>query len=166
MATEYLIKSGNRKIATITGPDLDRIVDSKERLKGFKECLIDNHLELKPEYIQNGNFSYESGYLATKKLLALDNPPEAIFIAEDQMALGAISAATELEKNIPNDLAIIGFDNIIQAKYSNPKLSTVSQPKTEMGKKAAEILINLIEGNAINERQVIFKPKLIIRETC
>lgn len=164
-ATKHMINKGRKKLAIITGPNLDEIVDSQERFKGFKDCLHDNNLELKDDYIIYGKYNYKKGYDSAKKLLSLDNPPDGIFISEDQMAMGAMRAAVELGVKIPEELSIIGFDNIDQAKYLNPSLTTVSQPRIKMGKKAAEMLIKLIENKELAEKEVIFGADLVIRES-
>lgn len=164
-ATEHMISKGRKKLAIITGPNLDEIVDSQERFKGFKDCLQDNKLELKDDYIIYGKYNYKKGYDSAKKLLSLENPPDGIFISEDQMAMGAMRAAVELGVKIPEELSIIGFDNIDQAKYLNPSLTTVSQPRIKMGKKAAEMLIKLIENKKLAEKEVIFEADLVIRES-
>jgi DNA-binding LacI/PurR family transcriptional regulator len=164
-AAEHMIKTGRKNIAIITGPNLEEIVDSQERFNGFKDCLKDNNLELKEEYIVYGEYNFKKGYDSAKKLLSLDSPPDGIFISEDQMAMGAMRAAFEMNVKIPEDLAIVGFDDIDQVKYLNPSLTTVSQPRLEMGKKGAEILIKLIEDEEIEEKEVTFEANLIIRES-
>lgn len=164
-AAEHMIKKGRKNIAIITGPNIEEIIDSQERFNGFKDCLKDNKLELKEEYIIYGKYNFEKGYNSCKQLLNLKNPPDGIFISEDQMAMGAMRAALEMGVKIPQELSIVGFDDIDQAKYLNPSLTTVSQPRVEMGKKGAEMLIQLIENKELEDKEVIFQADLIVRES-
>lgn len=166
LATEHLIKSGRIKIAFIARSENKMTLDFKKRLAGFKDCINTYNLAIKEEYIQYGELSYKSGYLKTQKLLELNDSPDAIFASEDRLALGALRAASERNVKVPKDLAIIGFDNITQTEYSIPKLSTIAQPKEEIGKKATEILLHIIKGEEIKDCNIVFKPELIIRESC
>jgi len=101
-----------------------------------------------------------------KKILKKAELPTAVFAAEDQMALGALKAAFEMKVKIPQDISLIGFDNIVQSRYSTPSLTTVSQPKRKMGRAAINLLVDLIESEEKEfEKQQLFKPKLIVRES-
>ncbi|TDO84362.1 LacI family transcriptional regulator [Halanaerobium saccharolyticum] len=168
LAAEHLIELGHQKIAIITGPDYENRKDSQQRLMGYKKAITENSIELREDYILEGNYSYHSGYQNMKKLLGNRELPTAVFAAEDQMALGALKAAYELGVRIPEDISLIGFDNIIQSRYSTPSLTTISQPRREMGRAAINLLVSLIENEKDEfKEQQIFTPKLISREsTC
>lgn len=152
-ATEHLIKSGHQKIAHITG-DLGTITGSK-RLKGFKKAMNEANLNIKDSYIKKGNYSKKSGYQNMLDLLKSNNPPSAVFIANDLMSVGAYQAVFELDLSIPEDISIIGHDNIDVTKLLNPTLSTMAQPKYELGHKAVQILIEEIESNNLNNEKIV-----------
>lgn len=166
LAAEHLVELGHQRIAIITGPDYKNRKDSRQRLMGYKKALTDNSIELKKEYIYEGNYSYHSGYQNMKKILSRPELPSAVFASEDQMALGALKAAYEMKVKIPQDISLIGFDNIIQSRYSTPSLTTISQPKREMGRSAINLLVDLIENKEDSTlKQQLFDPKLVIRES-
>lgn len=166
LAAEHLIELGHQKIAIITGPDYKNRKDSRQRLLGYKKAFADNFIELRKDYTYEGNYSYQSGYQSMKKILKRKELPTAVFAAEDQMALGALKACYEMKVNIPGDISLIGFDNIIQSKYSTPSLTTISQPKRKMGRAAINLLVDLIEAEKdVFKKQQIFTPKLIVRES-
>ena len=162
-ATQYLIKNNHRKIAHITG-DLKTITGSK-RLKGFKKAMTEYNLDLKKKYIKQGDYSKESGYKNMIKLLKTNNPPSAVFIANDLMAVGAYQAVFELNLSIPKEISIIGHDNIDFAKLVNPSLSTMNQPKYKLGSKAVNLLIKEIENNSLSNEEIILPTKLINRNS-
>ena len=166
LAAEHLVELGHQRIAIITGPDYKDRKDSRQRLMGYKKALADNSVELKEEYIYEGNYSYHSGYQNMKKILSMSELPSAVFASEDQMALGALKAAYEMKVKIPQEISLVGFDNIIQSRYSTPSLTTISQPKREMGRSAINLLVDLIENKeARSSKQQLFNPKLVIRES-
>ncbi|HZH63056.1 MAG TPA: LacI family DNA-binding transcriptional regulator, partial [Metabacillus sp.] len=158
-ATEHLINLGHTKIAHITGSI--NVVLSRDRLRGFQQAMLSHNLEVESVYIQEGDSSFESGYQQMLKLLALEEPPTAVFAFNDDMAMGAIKAAKERGITIPGDLAIIGFDNVKMSSIIEPNLTTVDQPKYEIGKKAMELLIRLINGE-LPKKQIVLKDKLMI----
>ncbi|TDT71428.1 LacI family transcriptional regulator [Hypnocyclicus thermotrophus] len=143
-ATQELIKAGHKKIAHITG-NLKKF-DARERLRAFKDCLIDNGIKLNKNYIIEGDFSLKSGYNAAKELYEKNknNMPTAIFIANDLMAVKAIEYFKEKNFNIPQDISIIGFDNHSFAEILLGGLSTISRPIGELAIKAVNSLITFI----------------------
>lgn len=164
-ATEHLINLGHTKIAHITGSI--HVVLSRDRLRGFQQAMISHNLEVESAYIQEGDSSFESGYQQMLKLLAIEEPPTAVFAFNDDMAMGAMKAAKERGITVPDNLAIVGFDNIKMSSIIEPKLTTVDQPKYEIGTKAMELLIKLINGELPFKKQIVLKDKLMIREsTC
>ncbi|MCL7746244.1 LacI family DNA-binding transcriptional regulator [Halalkalibacter alkaliphilus] len=162
-ATEHLIQLGHTKIAHITGPI--SVILSRDRLKGYKQAMISNDLEIDPAYIQEGEVNFESSYNQTLKLLSLSTPPTAIFVFNDEMAMGTIKAAKDSGLTVPDDLAVVGFDNIKMSTVFEPNLTTIDQPKYEIGKKAMELLLKLINGEPLKKKKFVMKDELIIRES-
>jgi len=148
-ATKHLIMNNHRKIGVITG-SLSSI-QCQERLKGYQRALYDNNILFNPQFMKIGNWELEQGYLAAKELLSLPDAPTAIFSMNDVMAGGVIEAAKELGISIPKELSLVGFDNR-ECSYSySPKLTTMSLPLYEIGKKGAEILIKMINDKKSNK---------------
>lgn len=161
-ATQYLIKRGHRDIAHITG-DLDTIT-GRNRLKGFNKACNEMGYKIREEWIVRGDYSMESGYRAMMVLLNQPQSPTAVFAANDLMALGAYEAVYEKGLEIPGDVSIIGHDDIDIAGIIRPGLTTMSQPKYEMGQRAADVLINEIEGT-MNTGDIILDMKLVERSS-
>lgn len=154
-ATEHLIQQGHTKIAHITGPI--NVVLGRDRLRGFQQAMMSHDLEIDSAYIQEGDFSFESGYNQMLKFLALETPPTAVFAFNDEMAMGAIKAVKDSNLLVPNDVAIVGFDNIKMASVIEPNLTTIDQPKYEIGKKAMELLLNLINGEELQKKKICYE---------
>lgn len=163
-ATEYLISLGHKKIAFLEGSKV--AWDSKARFEGYVKALKRHATEFNPNLVENGNFTKEEGYLATKRLLAKKEKFTAIFSANDQMAIGAIRALKEAGLKVPDDISIVGFDNIEASSIIEPPLTTVSQPIYEMGKKAVEVLVKLINKEEVKEKKIMLKTRLIERHSC
>ena len=164
LAVEHLISLGHRRIAYINGPESWHI--SQRRLAGYKDALTSHELAIDPALIQPGDWEFEGGDVAARNLLALDELPTAIFAANDLMALGAICAIQDAELNVPNDIAIVGYDNREFARIVRPKISTVSMPVYEMGRTAAELLLKQIEKGRQEVDEIKVRGKLFVRETC
>ncbi|WP_226527142.1 LacI family DNA-binding transcriptional regulator [Metabacillus niabensis] len=162
-ATEHLIQQGHTKIAHITGPI--NVILSRDRLRGFQQAMMSHDLEIDSAYIQEGDFTFESGYHQMLKLLALETPPSAVFAFNDEMAMGAIKAVKDSYLSVPEDVAIVGFDNIKMSSVIEPNLTTINQPKYEIGKKAMELLLKLINGESLQKKKFVMKDELIIRES-
>ncbi len=163
-AMEYLFGLGHRRIGFISGrPDLQ---SANHRLQGYLDALRQANLPQDPALIQVGDFSRETGRLCARHLLSLPDRPTAIFAANDQSAMGAIEAAQEMGLNVPQDLSVIGFDNIPEAAYFNPALTTIDQFIDKMGYVATEMLIGLIRGE-VSECDLYQMPtQLVIRDSC
>lgn len=164
MVTEYLIKLGHRRIAHITGPLKTR--SALNRLKGYKLTLKKCEIEYRDELVGEGDFRIKGGYQVMKRFLKLAEPPTAIFAANDLLALGAMQAIQKKKYHIPEDFCIIGFDDIRLASFVYPPLTTIRQPMLEMGALAVKMLLKIIEEGEFNQRKIVLKPKLIIRESC
>ncbi|HQE93007.1 MAG TPA: LacI family DNA-binding transcriptional regulator [Anaerolineae bacterium] len=164
MAMEYLIGLGHRRIGYITGRQ--GLVSSNRRQQGYVDALQQAGLPVEPELIQAGDYTRETGFRCAQRLFALSNPPTAIFAANDQSALGVIDAAGEAGLRVPDDLSVVGFDNISQASCSLPALTTVDQSVSEMGYVATIMLIMLMRGETLDEPFRKVPVQLIIRDSC
>lgn len=160
LAGQHLIELGHRQIACITGPE--NIHNSQKRLSGFQHALRKASLELPEEFILTGDFKMDTAYRLTKQFLE-NNHVTAIFACNDLMACGVYQAAHELGIQIPEQLSIIGFDDIPLITALIPKLTTIRQNTYEMGRKAIALLIHTIE-HEVSER-VVFEPTLVVRES-
>ena len=160
LAVRHLYELGHRRIATITG-----LLDTKpgiDRLRGYRDEVQRLGLGFRDEYVAYGDFYFETGYQAAQRLLALDEPPTAIFAASDMMALGVIRAAAEADRTVPGDLSVVGFDDIQLAQHVHPPLTTLAQDKTGLGVQAANALLRQIEG-ADTAQPVTLAVELIVR---
>ncbi len=161
-AMDYLIGLGHTRIGFINGrPD---IASSGLRLKGYLDSLLTAGIEMDPSLILPGDYSTLTGYKCALELLSMDNPPSAIFATNDQSAIGVFQAAEELGYRIPDDLSVVGFDNISDAKYLG--LTTVDQFLTEMGYVAIQMLIKLINNEKIDVQVYKMQTKLVERNSC
>ncbi len=159
---DYLWKLGHRKIAIIKGHEEAFV--SKIRFQAYKDYLLEKGMYFE-EYSFNGDFTIESGYNAAKAVDKLIEKPSAIFCESDTMAIGAIRAFKELGYMIPNDISIIGFDDIKIGKFIVPALTTLAQDPIMIGKTAAKLVIDQIEGKGTS-MNIALEPKLIERESC
>ncbi|RUT30586.1 LacI family transcriptional regulator [Paenibacillus zeisoli] len=164
-AVEYLYSLGHHRIAHISG-GLATFAGEK-RHQGYQMALNKLGIAVKPEYIAEGpvDYSIESGYSAMQKLLELQELPTAVFAAGDNLAVGAIQAIRERGLRVPEDISIIGFDDIEMAQFLTPALTTIRQDTHLLGSRAADLLISNIEGaNAVQCE--ILPTELVIRDTC
>ncbi len=162
-AVQHLVDMGRKKLATITG-DIQRF-SGRDRLTGFKRGLEKNSLPILNENIAFGDFTEESGYLQAKHLLAQADF-DGIFIASDLMAFSAIRAFREAGLNVPEDIAVVSYDDTPEASSHKPSLTTIRQPIPQLGSTAAQMLIDQLENDSLSTPQrVILPTELIIRET-
>ncbi|MCA9881920.1 MAG: LacI family DNA-binding transcriptional regulator [Anaerolineae bacterium] len=164
LAVNHLIQLGHRRIGYINGSE--DYYSSEERLLGYKTILEENGIAFDPALVEYGHFEVEQGYVAANKLLELPEPPTAIFAANDLMALGTIYAAQDKGLHLPDDLAIVGYDNQRIATISRPTLTTVTLPCFEMGQASAELLLALLNNEATDSQEIKIKGELLIRESC
>lgn len=162
--TKHLVSLGHRRIGFIAG-GLSEIQTSKDVFESFKEVLAEHNIEFNSELVADGLLTEEGGMKAAEQLLRQDSEITAIFALNDKMALGAIKKLNELGLRVPEDIAVVGFDDIPQASYSIPGLTTVHQPLYEIGKLACERLIELIHGTTTRVQEVI-PIYLVVRESC
>jgi LacI family transcriptional regulator, repressor for deo operon, udp, cdd, tsx, nupC, and nupG len=162
-ATDYLIKLGHNQIGFITG-SLENVLN-RDRIKGYRQALLLNDLPVQDVLIQEGDFSLKSGYDMTMKLLANKEKPTAIFTANDEMAVGALKACKNKGLEVPDDISIMGFDDISLTTLVEPELTSVSQPKYELGSVAMKMLFDIIEKKELKQKQIVLPHKLVIRNS-
>jgi LacI family transcriptional regulator len=164
LATEHLISLGHRRIGYINGPE--NWHTCRARLRGYQETLAHYSMVFDESLVQPGDWEIESGYASAKNLLEQSEHPTAIFAANDAMALGAVYAIQDAGLRVPEDVAVVGYDNRNFAKTVRPRITTVSMPVIEMGGVAAELLLKQIAEGRKEEEEIKVKGQLIIRETC
>lgn len=162
-ATKYLIGLNHKKIAHITG--YTGQLSTIERLEGYKKALQDSGIAYDSNFVVKGNFLKDSGYHATNKLLE-QCKPTAIFYANDSMAIGGIQALEEKGLHVPEDISVVGFDDIELASYIRPALTTVRMPLGTMASSAVDALINSIESGTGYSARYTIPVELIERESC
>lgn len=161
-AVNHLLRLGRRRVATITGPQ--NMIAGLHRYQGYLDAHHDRHVAVIPELIAEADFTEAGGYDSMQRLLL--HKPDAVFVASDTMALAAIKVIKEHGLRIPDDIAVVGFDDIPQVSRISPKLTTVRQPITRIGAVAADSLIDMIETGSTLPRQMILPAELIIRDSC
>lgn len=161
-AVEHLIKLGYRRIGTITGPL--NMGAAQHRLQGYREAFQNAQRPIDEQLIVVGNFDELSGYRAMRQLI--EAGVDAVFAASDTMAIGALRAIAEADLCVPDDIAVIGHDDLPFAANTTPPLTTVHQPVTDLGRSAADLLIRLVEGTLNDHQSVMLAAHLIIRGSC
>ena len=162
-ATERLLASGRKRIGFINGQH--GVDAARDRLKGYRQALSSNDIPFDPELVKPGNWQLPTGYTLTHELMSLENPPDAIFCANDMMALGCLDALHERGLKVPEDVAVIGFDDREIAQYARPPLTTLVLPHYEMGVIAAELLIDTAAGLASKPNQIKVECELVERRS-
>ncbi|AKA38639.1 DNA-binding transcriptional regulator CytR [Yersinia ruckeri] len=164
-AVHYLHQLGHTRIATIAGPETMPL--SHYRLQGYVQALNRNGLAIDKEYILRGDFGYEAGAEAFAQLMSLPKPPTAIFCHNDVMAIGAIWQAKKMGLQIPEDVSLVGFDDLKLSQYCDPPLTTVAQPRYQIGEQAMLLLLEQLQGNNVQSGSRLLDSELIIRNsTC
>jgi DNA-binding LacI/PurR family transcriptional regulator len=162
-ATEHLLSLGHRRIAAIAGPE--DFLCSRARIDGYRSALERAGIDFERELVRHGDFQHHGGFGPGGELLDLPGRPTAIFAGNDQQALGVYEAARQRGLRIPQDLSVVGFDDLPVARWVSPPLTTVRQPLAEMGRAAAEMLGGLIEGVPLRSRRLELSTELITRES-
>lgn len=169
MAVNHLLTLGHRRIGIITNAPLVYTA-SRQRLEGYSQALKQAGIAYDECLIQEGNFDGESGLSAMQDLLACDPPPTAVFVASDMVAMGALQAIRDRGLQVPEDIAVVGFDDITAARFVTPALTTVRVPMFGLGWSAAEILVERIEGlveqDTISQTHTLLETELIVRDSC
>ncbi|AEC17541.1 substrate-binding domain-containing protein [Gallibacterium anatis] len=161
LATKTLIEQGHKNIAIITGK-LDKSL-AHNRLLGYQKALQDAHLPINPDWIIESHFDFEGGVEGMKKLLQITPRPTAVFACSDTIAVGVYQVAWQQGLRIPQDISVIGYDNIMLAQYLTPPLTTIHQPKAELGKLAVETLLERIKSPDLEYKTTMLQPQLIWR---
>jgi LacI family transcriptional regulator len=161
-AVAHLVRLGRQRIGHIAGP-LNTAV-GKDRYQGYAEALARRGRSTEPALLAEGDFTEMSGYQACQSLIAAG--VDAIFAASDKMALGALRALRDAGRSVPDDVAVVGFDDLEAAAISDPPLTTVRQPTREAGVIAVEMLLDIIEDEQEEVRQLFLPTQLVIRESC
>lgn len=163
--TMHLLAKGHERLGFIHYREMHDL-DEGGRFRGFRTALERANLPLREEWVRSGNYSASSGYDAMRDLLRLPDTPTAIVTGNDTIAVGAIAAATELGKRIPEDMAIVGFDDIPLARYISPSLTTVRMPVDEMARICGTMLIHLVQQGKLAHRKRVLQAELILRQSC
>jgi LacI family transcriptional regulator len=162
LATDHLIGLGHQRIAHIAGTLDNRA--ALDRKAGYEKAFTDQNIPIDPNLIIEGDFTEESGYSCTKQLLKMK--PDAIFASSDSMAVGALRAVMEAGLSVPDDLAIVGYDDLPPATSTSPKLTTIHQPIRQFGINAVEMLIDIITNGNNLPHQAVYDTHLVIRQSC
>jgi len=162
-ATEHLLGSGHRRIGFIAGPR--RLLCSRARLDGYRAGLEAAGLEVDDQLVQPGDFYHESGFACANALLDLPEPPTAIFAASDQMAFGVYESVRRRGLRVPDDVSVVGFDDLPEVRWSSPPLTTVRQPLAEMGVLAARTLLRIAAGETLESPRLELATTLIVRSS-
>jgi DNA-binding LacI/PurR family transcriptional regulator len=162
-ATEYLLRKGYKRIGCIKGPS--RFAVTVDRVNGYKTALQEHNIPIEDELIYEGNFHMESGFKAGEYFLSLPKRPDGIVAVTDLMAIGALKYFQYVGVKIPQQIGVVGFDNISLCTVVNPPLTTIAQPMEELGNEAVKLLMRKINNPRSRNRQIILDGKLIIRRS-
>ena len=163
LAAKYLIDCGHTEIGCITGPLIKH--QAQMRYEGYKRAMNEAGLEFNANWIIESDFECEGGYPAFKKMAQRGALPSSIFVSNDMMAMGVINAANELDIKVPDDLSIIGYDDIHIAKFMSPSLTTIHQPKYRLGQAAVETLVRKLDEKSTEAQVVQLEPALVERKS-
>jgi LacI family transcriptional regulator len=165
MAVEHLIRLGHARIATITGPL--SMTSGQDRLEGYRQALKGRHLPVDEALIVEGDYTESGGIMAARRLVS--SSMTALFAASDMMAVGALKVLREAGRRVPEDVALVGFDDIPMARAIVPALTTMRQPVEELGSKAADLLVDLLENppdEPAAANRIILPAELLVRDSC
>lgn len=165
MAIEHLLRLGHRRVGTITGPL--SMTPAQDRLDGFRSVMVAHRLPLSERLVAEGDFTEAGGRAAMTRLL--EEEPTAVFAASDSMAIGAIKAIRNANLRVPEDISVVGFDDVPSAVSIEPELTTVRQPIERLGQLAVEILISRIEEkghDAVTTQRIVLPTELVVRKSC
>ncbi|MBM7084979.1 LacI family DNA-binding transcriptional regulator [Micromonospora sp. MMS20-R2-29] len=163
-ANQYLLGLGHRRIGFIAGPP--QLMCSRARMDGYRAALDAAGLAIDDRLVRPGNFYHESGYTAGMHLLGLPEPPTAIFASSDQMALGVYEAVRKRGLRVPDDVSVVGFDDLPEVRWCSPPLTTIRQPLAEMGMLAARTVLRLARGETIESPRIELATDLVVRDSA
>lgn len=163
-AVQHFIQLGHKKIAHVAGPP--EVAVSRERVKGYRMALEEHGILFDPSFYLEGEYSIDFGRETMKKLMTQSTKPTAVFFGNDEMAMGGIKAAKELGMRVPEDVAVIGYDDIKFAEVMDPPLTTVAQPLYKMGRRSMELLLKLMNGQTVDQEMYTIPGQFKIRKSC
>lgn len=163
-AVSHLITLGHHRIAHIGGPH--HLTSGRERYEGYHRAMQDAHLVVEPGWIRTGDHRHESGYECVQSLLDLSPIPTAIFVSNNMMTLGALNAIHDRGIRVPEEIAVVGFDDMPWSISLNPPLTTVAQPILQIGYEAASLLLERINQPGLAARTVVLETHLVVRASC
>ncbi|PAR35549.1 substrate-binding domain-containing protein [Vibrio metoecus] len=163
MAAKHLIECGHKDIGCITGPLIRH--QAQMRYEGYKRALAEAGIAINPDWIVESDFECEGGYQAFEKLYQRNKLPSALFVSNDMMAMGVIQAASQRGLRVPDDLSLIGYDDVHIAKFMTPALTTIHQPKYRLGKAAVDTLLYRLENPDTTAQVVQLEPTLVVRSS-
>lgn len=163
LATKHLIEHGHTQIGCITGPLNHH--QAQMRYEGYKRALRECELEINPDWVIESDFECQGGYDSFNKLFEKNTLPTALFVSNDMMAMGVINAANEHNLNIPQDLSLVGYDDVYIAKFMSPALTTIHQPKYRLGEAAVKTLLKKIEKTSTQPEVIQLEPLLVSRKS-
>lgn len=161
-ATTHLLRRNYRRVAHITGPQ--NMVSGADRLLGYKKALRERGFTFREEWVAVGDYTEAGGYAAMQQLLTAE--PDAVFAASDQMAMGALRAIREAGLHVPQDIALVGFDDLLPPGNIHPRLTTIRQPVVQLGQEAVNVLLDIIRNGPSPSNRIILDTQLVIRESC
>lgn len=164
LVVEHLIRLGHRRVAHVAAPQ--HFMYGRERLRGWYDGLVRAGITPPAAWVVEGDLTEAAGETAVERLLALPEPPTAIFAASDLMAAGVVKAARRRGLRVPEDLAVVGFDDTTMAEWLSPPLTTVQQPILDLGRQAAQMLLEVVEGRSSAPKGVLVLPRLVVRRSC
>jgi len=160
LATEHLLELGHRRIAHVAGAPELRI--SEQRIEGYRDAHHALGIEPSPGLLAVGSFTEEGGYEAARSLLE-STELTAVFAANDLSAIGVLSAIVEGGRRVPDDVSLVGFDDLRLSRFTTPPLTTVHQPAREIAERATQLLIELASGRTVKQRLTLLEPELVVR---
>ncbi|MFJ9552865.1 LacI family DNA-binding transcriptional regulator [Nocardiopsis sp. NPDC101807] len=162
-ATRYLLDRGHRRVATITG-SLDMNA-GQERLRGYHDVMAEAGIEVDERLVVHGDFSVEGGAESMARLLDTGPAPDAVFAGSDMMAIGGLRVLRERGLRVPDDVALVGYDDTVMAQHSDPPLSTIHQPTVQMGREMARLLVDVAIPRTVEAETVTLDTHLVVRES-
>ncbi len=162
-AVKHLLDLGHRRVAFINGPKDSPLCE--DRLTGYKRAMKHAKATLNARWVQSGDFTLASGYACMQKLLALPERPTSLFCSNDEMAIGAMQACREAGMTLPTDMSIVGFDDIPVAAYTHPRLSSVHQPRNQIGEQVMLLMLRMLRDGVSEQARIVLPHELIVRDS-
>ncbi len=162
-ATKYLINNGHKDIGVILGPR--NVYTSKERFKGYEKAMKEHDIEIKEQYVIHGDYDIKTGHDAAISMMKMNKIPTAIFATNYEITLGVIIALNEMNINVPEEVSLVGFDNLEMARVVRPKVTIVTQPIEEIGKRIAQTILRAIETQNREKQCIKLDTELVIQDS-